>query len=323
MKGGEFSELFAFVTVADERSFRRAAERLGVSPSALSHTIRALEERLGTRLLNRTTRSVAPTQAGQRLFERLRPALADVEEAVQDAGMRHDRPLGVVRVNLPRIAAQLVVAPILADFLAAYPGVRLDLVIDDSITDVVAAGFDAGIRSGELVHQDMVAVRLTPDLRMAVVGAPAYFMQRPHPHEPRELHGHACVGYRWKETGALQRWRFNGADGPIDVDVESVLTVNDTNFLLDAALRGAGLAFLVESFVAPYLKRGELVRVLEPWCRPFAGFYLYYPNSRHMPGALRAFVDFIKLRGASLNVEAAAGPWQAAGLAAVPRSTRN
>jgi DNA-binding transcriptional LysR family regulator len=308
MKGGEFSELFAFVTVADERSFRRAAERLGVSPSALSHTIRALEERLGTRLLNRTTRSVAPTEAGQVLFERLRPALADVEEAVQDAGTRHGQPMGVVRVNLPRIAAQLVVAPILADFLAAYPGVRLDLVIDDSITDVVAAGFDAGIRSGELVHQDMVAVRLTPDLRMAVVGAPAYFTQRPQPHEPRDLRGHACVGYRWKETGALQRWRFNGTDGSIDVDVESVLTANDTNFLLDAALRGAGLAFLVESFVAPHLQRGELVRVLEPWCRPFAGFYLYYPNSPHMPGALRAFVDFIKLRGASLTVEAAAGP---------------
>jgi len=307
MKGGEFSELLAFVTVAEERSFRRAAERLGVSPSALSHTIRALEERLGTRLLNRTTRSVAPTEAGQVLFERLRPALAEVEEAVHDAGTGQDRPVGVVRVNLPRIAAQLVVAPVLAEFLAAHPGIRLDLVIDDSITDVVAAGFDAGIRSGELVHQDMVAVRLTPDLRMAVVGAPAYFAQRPQPDEPRALRGHACVGYRWRETGALQRWRFGGENGPIDVDVESVLTVNDTNILLDAALRGVGLAFLVESFVAPYLQRGELVRVLAPWCQPFAGFYLYYPSSPRMPAALRAFVDFIKLRGPSLSAEAAAG----------------
>ena len=307
MKGGEFSELFAFVTVAEACSFRRAAERLGVSPSALSHTIRALEERLGTRLLNRTTRSVAPTEAGQALFARLRPALAEVEEAVQDAGTHHGRPMGIVRVNLPRIAAQLVVGPMLAEFLAAYPGVRLDMVIDDSITDVVAAGFDAGIRSGELVHQDMVAVRLTPDLRMAVVGSPAYFKQRPQPHEPRDLRCHACVGYRWKETGALQRWKFNGADGSIDVDVESVLIANDTNFLLDAALRGVGLVFLVDSFVAPHLQRGELVRVLEPWCRPFAGFYLYYPSSRRMPAALRAFVDFIKLREASLSVEAAAG----------------
>ncbi|WP_296943165.1 LysR family transcriptional regulator [uncultured Massilia sp.] len=299
MKGGDFSELFAFVTVASERSFRRAAQRLGVSPSALSHTIRALEERLETRLLNRTTRSVAPTEAGQALFARLRPALAEVEEAVRDAGTRPDRPTGVVRINLPRSAAQLVVAPLLADFLAAYPGVRLDLVIDDSITDVVAGGFDAGIRSGELVHQDMVAVRLTPDLRMAVVGAPAYLAQRPPPREPRDLHGHACLGYRWRETGVLQRWRFDGPEGSIDVDVESVLTVNDTNVLLDGALRGAGLAYLVESLVAPHLQRGELVRVLEPWCRPFAGFYLYYPGSTRMPAALRAFVDFVKLRGPS------------------------
>lgn len=297
MKGSEFSELLAFVTVASERSFRRAALRLGLSPSALSHTIRALEERLGTRLLNRTTRSVAPTEAGQALLERLQPALAEVDEAVQDASTRQDRPKGVVRLNLPRIAAQLVVAPILADFLAAHPGVRLDLVIDDSITDVVAAGFDAGIRSGALVHQDMVAIRLTPDLRMAVVGAPAYIAQRSQPHEPRDLRDHACIGYRWKETGALQRWKFSGEEGSVDVDVESVLTANDTNVLLDAALRGAGLACLVESFVAPYVQRGELVRVLEPWCRPFAGFHLYYPNRQRMPAALRAFVDFIKSRG--------------------------
>jgi DNA-binding transcriptional LysR family regulator len=306
MKGGEFSELSAFMTVAAERSFRRAAERLGMSPSALSHTIRSLEERLDTRLLNRTTRSVAPTEAGQALFERLQPALAEVEQAVRDAAARQRRPTGIVRVNLPRIAAQLVVAPVLADFLAAYPGVRLDLVIDDSIADVVAGGFDAGIRSGELVQQDMVAVRLTPDLRMAVVGASAYFAQRLRPQEPRDLHGHACIGYRWRETGALQRWKFGGPDGSISVDIETVLTANDTNILLDAALRGAGIAYLPESFVMPWLQRGELVRVLEPWCQPFAGFYLYYPNSPRLPAALRVFIDFIKLREPSLGLQAVA-----------------
>lgn len=179
MTGTEYAELAAFMAVASERSFRRAAQRLGLSPSALSHTIRALETRLGARLLNRTTRSVAPTEAGQQLFARLQPVLGEMDAAVREVGAHQDTPRGTVRVNLPRIAAQWVVGPILADFLAAYPGVRLDLVVDDSITDVVAGGFDAGIRSGELVQQDMVAIRLTPDLRMAVVGAPAYLARHP------------------------------------------------------------------------------------------------------------------------------------------------
>ena len=294
MTGTEYAELAAFMAVASERSFRRAAQRLGLSPSALSHTIRALETRLGARLLNRTTRSVAPTEAGQQLFARLQPVLGEMDAAVREVGAHQDTPRGTVRVNLPRIAAQWVVGPILADFLAAYPGVRVDLVVDDSITDVVAGGFDAGIRSGELVQQDMVAIRLTPDLRMAVVGAPAYLARHPAPQAPLELREHACLTYRWRESGTLQRWRFAGPAGASEVAVDSVFTANDTNLLLDAALRGAGLAYLLDGLVAPYLQRGELVRVLEPWCQPFAGFYLYYPNRPHMPAALRAFVDVLK-----------------------------
>ncbi|WP_343713875.1 LysR family transcriptional regulator [Inquilinus sp.] len=299
MKGTEFAELAAFMAVSNERSFRRAAERLGMSPSALSRTIRSLEERLGARLLNRTTRSVAPTEAGQALFDRLRPSIADMESAVRDVGAYQSRPRGAVRVNLPRIAARLVVTPILADFLERYPSVRIDLVIDDNITDVVAQGFDAGIRSGELVHQDMVAVRLTPDLRMAAVGSPAYFARRPPPQVPRDLRDHLCLTYRWAGTGALYRWRFDGPDGSLDVEVLSVVTVNDTDLLLAAALQGAGLAFLPESFVAPYMASGELLRVLDAWCKPFAGFYLYYPNKPRMPAALRAFIDFVKLTSPS------------------------
>jgi DNA-binding transcriptional LysR family regulator len=294
MTGTEYAELAAFMAVANERSFRRAAQRLGLSPSALSHTIRSLEERLGARLLNRTTRSVAPTEAGQLLFARLEPVLGEMEAAVRDVGAHQGTPRGTVRVNLPRIAAQWVVGPILAEFLAAYPGVRIDLVVDDSITDVVAAGFDAGIRSGELVQQDMVAIRLTPDLRMAVVGAPAYLARHPAPQTPAQLREHACLTYRWSGSGTLQRWRFSGPAGASEVAVDSVFTANDTNLLLDAALRGAGLAYLLDGLVAPYLQRGELVRVLEPWCQPFAGFYLYYPNRQHMPAALRAFVDVLK-----------------------------
>jgi DNA-binding transcriptional LysR family regulator len=296
MTGTEYAELVAFMAVANERSFRRAAQRLGLSPSALSHTIRALEARLGARLLNRTTRSVAPTEAGQQLFARLQPVLGEMDAAVREVGAHQDTPRGTVRVNLPRIAAQWVVGPILADFLAAYPGVRVDLVVDDSITDVVAGGFDAGIRSGELVQQDMVAIRLTPDLRMAVVGAPAYLARHPAPQAPLQLREHACLTYRWRESGTLQRWRFSGPAGASEVAVDSVFTANDTNLLLDAALRGAGLAYLLDGLVAPYLARGELVRVLEPWCPPFAGFYLYYPNRPHMPAALRAFIDVLKSR---------------------------
>lgn len=294
MKGTEFAELSAFVMVATERSFRRAADKLGVSPSAMSHTIATLEQRLGTRLLNRTTRSVAPTEAGLALVERLRTVMADMEEAVRAAGTAQDAPTGVVRINLPRIAAHLLIVPRLAAFLLAYPGVRIELVIDDSITDVVARGFDAGIRSGDLVHQDMVAIRLTPDLRMAVVGAPAYLAARSLPATPDALRGHACLTYRWSDTGALYRWRFNGSGGAVDVVVTSVLTANDTDILLAAALHGAGLAFIPESFVAPHLQSGALVRMLDAWCQPFGGFYLYYPNKPHMPAPLRAFIDFFK-----------------------------
>ncbi|NDL63452.1 LysR family transcriptional regulator [Acerihabitans arboris] len=295
MKGTEFSELVAFMAILEERSFRRAALRLGLSPSALSHTLRSLEERLGARLLNRTTRSLAPTQAGQALFDRLSPAIADMEGAIRDVGAFQTQPRGRVRINLPRLAARLVVGPALGDFVRTYPDIQLDLVIDDNITDVVAKGFDAGIRLGELVQQDMIAVRLTPDWRMAVVGSPAYFAGRSLPQTPADIREHACINYRWNETGALYRWNFDGPDGPLDVGIEGVITVNEMDLLLEATLQGAGLAFLPESFVADAINQGRLVRALGNWCGPFAGFYLYYPNKPHMPAALRAFIDFIKL----------------------------
>lgn len=302
MRGAEFAELAAFMAVASERSFRRAAQQLSISPSALSRTIRDLEERLGARLLNRTTRSVAPTQAGEALYNRLRPALAEMDGAVQEVGAHQTRPKGLVRVNLPHVAARLVVAPMLAEFSRQYPDVRLDLVLDDNETDVVADGFDAGIRSGGLVQRDMVAVRLTADLRMAVVGSAVYFEGRKLPRAPTDLRHHACITYRWDRTGVLFRWSFEGPEGSIEVAVDSTVTANDSDFLLAAALQDVGLAFLPESLVAIHVERGELVRVLEDWCQPFSGFHLYYPSRSYMSGAFRAFVDFIKMptgRGAA------------------------
>lgn len=296
--GPEFAELTAFLTVAEERSFRRAAKRLRMSPSALSRTIRMLEERLGVRLLNRTTRSVATTEAGETLRDRLHPAIADIEGATRDLGAFQDRPKGLVRVNLPSVAARLAIEPVLGDFFAAYPDVRLDLVIDNNLTDVVREGFDAGVRVGKDIHQDMVAVRLTSDLCMAVVGSPAYFERHPPPLSPPEIATHKCVTYRSDDTGALFPWLFDAPEDSREIEVTSALTVNDTDLLLSAALQGAGLAFLAETFVEAHVAAGRLVRVLEDWSRPFPGFFLYYPSKSRMPAALRAFIDFVKLPSA-------------------------
>jgi DNA-binding transcriptional LysR family regulator len=299
MRGAEFAELTAFMAIVRERSFRRAAKRLGLSPSALSHTIRQLEERLGVRLLNRTTRSVSPTEAGVALFNRLEPAIADIESAVGEAGASGTRPTGRVRLNLPRLAASLVLVPVLGRFAETYPGIQLDLTIDDAFADVVGEGFDAGIRIGERVERDMVAVRLTPELRLAVVGAPSYFARRPPPQTPRELRDHACINYRWSGSGALYRWHFDGPDGPLDVDVGGPLTVNDTGIIIDAALAGSGLACLPEAAVMQHIASGRLIRALDKWCRPFSGFFLYYPGRRHMPVPLRTLIDFLKRNDAS------------------------
>lgn len=296
MRGSEFTELTAFLTVARERSFRRAALRLGLSPSSLSHMIRDLETRLGARLLNRTTRSVAVTEAGQALLARLEPALAEIEGAVAAVGARTDRPSGRLRLNLSRVAAHMILAPELGRFARTYPDILLELTIDDALTDVVAEGFDAGIRVGERVQKDMVAVRLTPDLRLAIVATPAYFARHQPPQTPRDLSAHACLNYRWPETGALYRWPFHGPDGPVEVAVTGPLSVNDTDLILAACLDSAGLACLPESAVAEPLADGRLVRVLADWCRPFPGFFLYYPGRSPTPPALKALVGFLRGR---------------------------
>lgn len=298
MRASEFGELRAFAAVAQERSFRKAASRLGVTPSALSHVIRALEERLGAKLLHRTTRSVAPTEAGTTLLGRLVPAMAEIEHAVSEAGAFSDHPRGRLRLNLPRLAAETVLLPKLRQFTKTYPEIILDLVIDDSMADIVAEGSDAGIRSGAHVHGDMIAVKLTPDLRVAVVASPEYLASRGAPLTPHDLRAHQCINYRWAGDGAVYRWRFERADESLEVRVEASITVNDTNLITKFALNGLGFAYILEDVVAEDVAAGRLVQVLEEWCQPSSGFHLYYSGSRHVSAPLSAMIEFFRFKTA-------------------------
>ena len=295
MRGSDYADLLAFLAVAEERSFRRAAVRLGLSPSALSHTIRGLEERLGAKLLHRTTRSVAPTEVGQGLHDRLAPAFADVAGALKAVRAAAAQPSGTLRLNLPKLAAGLILAPAFGRFARAYPGVHLELIVEDGLTDVVAAGFDAGIRPGGRLHRDMVAVRVSPALGTVVVGSPGYLAARPSPRTPHDLKDHSCINYRFAASGALYQWSFARGGEVIDVVVEGALTSNDTDLIRAAALDGAGLAYTLEDSVADDLAAGRLLRVLEDWCQPFPGFFLYYPGRRQVPPALRALIDMLRV----------------------------
>lgn len=298
MRGTEYSELAAFVAIVEESSFRRAAGRLGVTPSALSHTLRGLEERLGVRLLNRTTRSVAVTEAGQALFSRVAPAFGDIAGAVESVGAFREGPAGTVRINLPKLAADLVFGPIFGAFARAYPDIRLELSIDDGLADIVAGGFDAGIRPGELLQKDMVAMRVSPDLRIAVVGSPAYFESRSIPRTPKDLREHVCIAYRWTRSGSFHRWPFQKRGKVVEVEPSGPLVVNDVDVLVSAALDGAGLVCTLEDTVAPHLRERRLVRVLDDWCPPSPGFFLYYPSRRQLPTALRTLIEFLRTRSA-------------------------
>ena len=293
MQRAAVSDLSAFVAVATHRSFSRAAAELGLSPSALSHTVRSLEERLDLRLLNRTTRSVAPTEAGERLLERLRPALRDIHDALEDANAFRAKPAGRLRLNVPRSAALLLLAPVTTRFIKAYPQMRLEITTEDRLVDIVASGYDAGVRFGESIERDMVAVRIGPDLRMAVVGSPAYFRRHPKPVKPRDLHGHACIRFRLP-SGGIYRWEFEKKGEVLEVEVDGPLTLGDQQVMLQAALDGAGLAIVLEPYARAHLKARQLVRVLADWCPPFPGYFLYYPSRRQVPAGLRAFIDMMR-----------------------------
>ena len=297
MRGGEFADLRAFAAIVEHGSFARAAAHLGVSPSALSQTIRGLETRLGVRLLNRTTRSVAPSEGGARLLERLLPAMAEFEAAVADVKALRGTPSGLLRINCPRTAAIHVLGPLIGPFLKAYPEITLDIMTEERLVDIVAARFDAGIRLGEKVEQDMVAVKLGGELELMVVGAPDYFARHGKPKTPRDLQAHRCINTRWPTDGSLYRWEFERGPEKLEAAVTGPLIVNEPEIAVQAAVDGMALAYLFRYQVQAQLAAGRLVHVLKDWSPPFPGFYLYYPSRRQMPPALRAFVDFLGRHG--------------------------
>jgi DNA-binding transcriptional LysR family regulator len=293
MLPSDLSALATFLVVAEQRSFTRAAKRQGVSPSAVSHSMRSLEEQLGVRLLARTTRSVALTQAGERLLVRLKPALTEVEETLGQISGETLRPTGRVRLLLPRFAVSSVLAPKLALLHKRYPDIVLDVTTDNSRRDIVAEGFDAGIHFGEYIEKDMIATRVSPDHRAAIVGSPEYFRSHPEPKEPRDLLQHSCVNFRHGPT-EMYRWEFEKGKKELSVAVNGPLIVDDLELVVRAALEGIGLVFVAEHEVAPYLVEGKLVRVLQDWCQPFAGFFIYYPSRRQQTAALSALVEVLK-----------------------------
>ena len=294
MPENDLSALSAFVVVAEERSFTRAARRLGVSPSAMSHAMRGLEERVGVRLLSRTTRSVAPTDAGQELVAQLRPALSEVHVALDRVAGLRKKPAGRVRLLVPRFAAGTVLAPKLGEFARKYPEVVLDVTTNDSRMDIVAAGFDAGIHFGEYIEKDMIAVRVSPDHRPAIVGSPGYVKSHGKPKSPRDLLRDRCINFRHGDAG-IYRWEFEKGKKCLSVAVSGPLIVDDENLVMQAALDGVGLAFISDERVVPHLESGALVRVLENWCQPFPGFFLYYPSRRQQPAALSALIETLRM----------------------------
>jgi DNA-binding transcriptional LysR family regulator len=294
MDRNDLNILAVFVAVAEERSFTKAGKRLGVSPSAMSHAIRGLEEDIGVRLLSRTTRSVAPTEAGEQLLARLRPALTDVQDALDQLSDLRDKPAGRLRLLVPRLAGTTVLGPKLAKFTHDYPAVVLDITADDSRLDIVAGGFDAGIHFGEYIQKDMIAVRVSKDHRAAIVGAPGYFKSHPKPKTPHDLLKHRCINFR-HGTAGLYRWEFDKGNKSLSVSVNGPLIVDDVETLIRAAIDGVGLAFVSDERVIPQLESGELVRVLDDWCQPFPGFFLYYPSRRQQPAALSALIATLRL----------------------------
>jgi DNA-binding transcriptional LysR family regulator len=294
MQLDDLNVLAAFLAVAEERSFTRAAKRLGVSRSALSHAVLGLEERIGVRLLARTTRSVAPTDAGEQLISHLSPALADVGAVLEQIAGLRARPAGTVRLVAPRLAAKMILGPKLERFARGYPDVVLHITTDDSPLDLVAGRFDAGIHLGEFIERDMVAVRVSRDQRAAIVGSPRYFEAHPKPTSPRDLPGHRCINIRMGSAG-VYRWEFDKGDLSLVVGVNGPLIIDDMDLAVRAAMDGIGLAFSLEEYVAPQLASGALVRVLEDWCPPFGGFFLYYPGRRQQSAALAALIESLRL----------------------------
>jgi DNA-binding transcriptional LysR family regulator len=291
------ADLVALLAVARERSFTRAAARLGVSPSALSHAIRGLEERVGVRLLKRTTRSVAPSEAGERLLGTIGPRFDEIGAELERLKELRDRPAGTIRITTGDHAAETILWPALERLLPDYPDVQVEIGVNAGFVDIVSERFDAGVRMGETVAQDMVAIRIGPDMRMAAVASPAYFADRPVPRTPHDLAKHRCINLRFPTLGGLYAWEFEKAGRAINVRVEGQLVVNDIALARLGALGGAGIAYLPEDYVQPSVEAGRLRRVLADWCPPFPGYHLYHPSRRQQSPALAVIVDALRYRG--------------------------
>jgi DNA-binding transcriptional LysR family regulator len=294
MQRGSLADLTGFVAIADHLSFRAAALRLGVTPSALSHSMRQLEERLGVRLLRRTTRSVSLTDAGLRLLDRLRPAIDQIAGALEDLNLERSRPVGRLRIYASHMAAAAVIAPVWGRFLSTYPEVHIELQTGEAPVDIVAKGFDAGVGPQDRAAADMIAVRVMAPMKAAVVGASSYFAQRSRPRTPDDLARHSCVQYRRSAEGAIFDWPFERNGKSRKISVDGRVMVNNPDLAVRAAVDGLGIAYTIEAHAEPFLRSGQLVRVLEDWSPTFAGLFLYYPGHRQVPAALRAFIDMVR-----------------------------
>jgi DNA-binding transcriptional LysR family regulator len=291
------NDLTAFVAVARERSFTKAAAKLGVSTSALSHAMRGLEERLGLRLLTRTTRSVSATEAGERLLRTVGPRFDEIDAELAGLSELREKPAGTIRITTSEHAAEAILWPAVSKLLRVYPDIHVEIIIDYGLADIVAEHYDAGIRLGEQVAKDMIAVRIGPDLRMAVVGAPSYFAKHPRPKTPQDLPAHDCINMRLPTRGGLSVWRFEKRGRELNVRVEGSLVFNNIALRRDAVLAGFGLAYLPEDQVQQHLAEGRLIRVLDDWCPPFSGYHLYYPSRRQARPAFSLLVDALRYRG--------------------------
>jgi DNA-binding transcriptional LysR family regulator len=294
MDRADWGSLAMFVVVAEERSFTRAAARIGVSPSALSHTMRRLEEKLAVQLLARSTRSVSTTQAGQRLLARLNPAIDEISNAVEQLGEMSGRPAGHIRISAPGEAARRVIAPALPKFVASYPDIVVEVLIEQAFTNIVERRIDAGIRLGESLEKDVVAIPVSGPLRMAVIASPAYLGRHGVPKTPRELRAHRCINIRLPSAGSIYKWEFERGTQKMDIAVDGPLIFDAGGMVVDAALAGVGVGYVLEERAAEHLKTGVLVRLLVDWCPPFPGFHLYYPGRRQISPALAVFIDAIR-----------------------------
>ncbi|MEZ5866178.1 MAG: LysR family transcriptional regulator [Geminicoccaceae bacterium] len=297
MRRDELGDLTAFLAVAEERSFTRAAARLGTSQSSLSAVVRRLEERLDVRLLTRTTRSVTPTEAGQQLADTLRPAFDDIEARLASLDEMRSRPAGTIRLTTSRSPALGILMPVVSRLMAEYPDVSIEITVDQRLIDIAREGYDAGVRLGEQIDKDMVAVRIGPHLSMIVAAVPKYFEMHPIPRTPHDLTEHVCINLRLPTLGGLYAWEFEKDGRPVNVRVEGQFTCNDADVVVSAALQGRGLACLPSDYLETYVRDGRLVRVLEDWCPPFPGYHLYYPSRRQVSPAFRLLIDGLRYRG--------------------------